>query len=110
MAQQHKRMEREKKTIEAMLRIYCGRQHGRGEQLCEDCGELLEYARARLDKCPFGEGKGPCAKCEVHCYKPAMRKRVREVMRYSGPRMMKRHPVLAVRHLLDGRRKFERKK
>jgi hypothetical protein len=26
------------------------------------------------------------------------------VMRYTGPRMMWRHPVLAVRHVLDGRR------
>jgi hypothetical protein len=34
-----------------------------------------------------------------------MRERVREVMRYSGPRMLTRHPVLAVAHLVDGRRK-----
>ena len=31
-------------------------------------------------------------------------RRVREMMRYAGPRMLWRHPVLAIRHLLDGRR------
>ncbi|MDI9444206.1 MAG: nitrous oxide-stimulated promoter family protein [Planctomycetota bacterium] len=34
-----------------------------------------------------------------------MRQRVKEVMQYAGPRMLLRHPVLAVRHLLDNRRK-----
>jgi hypothetical protein len=34
-----------------------------------------------------------------------MREKVRAVMRYSGPRMAGKHPVLAVRHLLDGLRK-----
>ena len=33
-----------------------------------------------------------------------MRERVRVVMRTAGPRMIWRHPVLAVRHVLDGRR------
>jgi hypothetical protein len=33
-----------------------------------------------------------------------MRDRVKEVMRFSGPRMLLRHPILAIRHLLDGRR------
>jgi hypothetical protein len=29
---------------------------------------------------------------------------MREVMIYSGPRMLKSHPVLAIRHLLDERK------
>ena len=45
------------------------------------------------------------ARCPVHCYRPGMREAVREVMRYAGPRMVVRHPVLALRHLLDGRRR-----
>jgi hypothetical protein len=31
-----------------------------------------------------------------------MREAVREVMRYAGPRMALRHPILAFLHLLDG--------
>jgi hypothetical protein len=29
---------------------------------------------------------------------------MRTVMRYAGPRMLWRHPLLAVAHLIDGRR------
>ena len=35
----------------------------------------------------------------------APREFAREVMRYAGPRMMTRHPYLALMHLVDGRRK-----
>ena len=73
--------------------------------LCEECAALLEYARARLDRCPYGLDKPTCAKCTTHCYKPAMREQVRAVMRYAGPRMVKEHPLLAAAHLTDGRRK-----
>ncbi|MCU0373022.1 MAG: nitrous oxide-stimulated promoter family protein [Ignavibacteria bacterium] len=30
-----------------------------------------------------------------------MREKVKNVMRYSGPRMLLKHPYLAVRHLLN---------
>ncbi len=105
MGSVHPRMRRERRTIEAMIRLYCRHHHGGGRNLCPACAELLDYAFQRLDRCPFQEGKTTCAKCPVHCYKPSMREKVREVMRYSGPRMLWRHPVLALFHLLDGRRK-----
>lgn len=69
------------------------------------CKELLEYSRERLDKCPFGEGKTICTKCPVHCYRQEMRQKIRTVMRYSGPRMLYKHPVIAIQHLIDGWRK-----
>ena len=34
----------------------------------------------------------------------AMRARVKDVMRYAGPRMTWRHPLLALDHMLSGRR------
>ncbi len=96
-------LEQEKNTLRAMLEIYCrGNHKPTGSPLCADCTELWGYAEKRLDKCPFGPEKGPCSKCEVHCYKPDMRKRIQDVMRYSGPRMLKKHPVMAARHLLQG--------
>ena len=52
----------------------------------------------------FGDAKPTCANCLVHCYKAEMRTRAREMMRWSGPRMLIAHPVLAILHLLDGRR------
>lgn len=98
------RIAREKRTIRAMVGIYC-RAHHRGEEgPCGECRELLSYAECRLDRCPFGADKTTCAACPIHCYKPTMRQRVREVMRYAGPRMLLRHPVLAIMHWVDSRR------
>jgi hypothetical protein len=101
----HKFLEREYKTIEAMLELSCRERHDtkKGE-LCPACQELLTYAKARLDKCPYREKKPTCGRCPIHCYKPVMRVRIRDVMRYAGPRMLRRHPILALRHLLDGRK------
>jgi predicted amidophosphoribosyltransferase len=97
-------MTREHRTVEAMIGLYCHDLHGTPSGLCDDCEALRAYARERLEKCPFQEGKTTCAKCPVHCYKLDMRERVRAVMRYAGPRMLYRHPIMALQHLLDGRR------
>ena len=59
---------------------------------------MLIYATARLDRCKFGDGKTKCHKCPVHCYRPDMREKIREVMRFSGPRMMFYHPFEALRY------------
>jgi hypothetical protein len=100
-----KRLDRERRTIDAMVRIYCRYHHGTRGELCRECADLHEYALLRLDRCRYQDGKPTCANCPVHCYRPDMRERVREVMRYSGPRMLLRHPYLALAHLRDGRRK-----
>ena len=100
----HPRMERERRTVEAMIEIYCHQIHGTGNSLCPSCEALADYARQRLRKCPFQEGKTTCAKCPVHCYKPDARQEIRAVMRYAGPRMLHRHPRMALWHLIDGRR------
>jgi hypothetical protein len=98
------RISREKRTIEAMISIYCCGTHG-SARLCPECRELALYYMKRLDACPFKELKPICFKCQTHCYKPEMRGRLRDVMVYSGPRIAYRHPTLALMHLLDGRRK-----
>lgn len=94
-----KRIDREKKTVELMIRLYC-RKKEKNTVLCPACEELLHYARARLERCPFGEKKTSCKHCTVHCYKPAMRKRMQQVMRFSGPRMLLYAPWQALLHLL----------
>lgn len=95
-----RRITREKQIVEQMIRLYCRRKEG-NKELCPDCRALLEYARMRLDRCPFGNDKSTCRLCTVHCYKPEMKKRMQEIMRYAGPRMMLYHPLAAVRHLMD---------
>ena len=94
---------RELKTIEIMVRMYCHHHHG-GTPLCADCSALFDYAQRRLQRCVFGDAKPNCAKCVVHCYSAAMREKIRIVMRWAGPRMLLRHPVLGVLHLLADRR------
>ena len=103
MKNKNPRISREIKTVAVMITIYCHKHHS-ADELCPECEVLLEYARKMLDKCPFGEGKTTCARCPVHCYRPEMRQKIRVVMRYSGPRMIYKHPLMAIRHLMDGRR------
>ncbi len=92
-------MEKEKNTVTAMIELYCRKNHNLSE-LCENCDELNSYAMKKLETCPHGVDKTACSKCVTHCYKPEMRERIRVVMRFSGPRMLLNHPVMAVEHLL----------
>ena len=98
------RIRREQRTIDAMIRIYCSDHHCGDRIPCADCGALLDYARRRLEICPFQDAKPACNHCTVHCYSAKMKERVKAVMRYSGPRMLLRHPWLAILHLIDTRR------
>ena len=104
LSRSNRRLARERRTIEAMMQIYCADKHGAAAGLCGECAGLFAYAEQRLQKCPYGQDKPICANCPIHCYQPRLRERVKEVMRYAGPRMMRRHPILATLHLLEGRR------
>ncbi len=94
-------MKNEYQTIEAMVRLYCcGRHEASPGGLCPACRDLLAYAAARLERCPYSRNKPACSDCPTHCYKPLEREQIRKVMRYAGPRMMRSHPLLALGHLL----------
>ena len=97
------RRARELKTIESMVRMYC-RHHHQHTAPCPECTELSDYARRRLERCVFGDAKPTCANCAVHCYSAERREQVRVMMRWAGPRMLWRHPILAIGHVLAGRR------
>jgi hypothetical protein len=115
------RLGREQKTMRHMVALYCRDHHRSGHQPgrqsgnqagsdtavapCAECKDFLAYAARRLQKCPYGVDKPTCANCPIHCYKREPREFARTVMRYSGPRMMWRHPWLALMHLVDGRRR-----
>ena len=97
-----KRLNREKETVQKMIALYCYKNnHAAKDALCDDCQELLDYAIHRIDHCPYGVEKPTYAKCPIHCYRPEMRDRIRQVMRFSGPRMLIYHPRLAMYHLVD---------
>ncbi|MBT8087004.1 MAG: nitrous oxide-stimulated promoter family protein [Gammaproteobacteria bacterium] len=103
---EEKHVARELLTITKMVGIYCSAHHdGSADSLCESCTEFMDYATLRLQKCPYGDDKPTCSNCPIHCYKPARRTQAKTIMRYAGPRMLLRHPVLAIAHKLDGFRK-----
>ncbi len=93
------------RTVLFMIQLYCKGKHKNRlalknpEKLCDECKSLAQYVRERVEKCPFMETKTFCSACRVHCYKAEMRQKIREVMRFSGPRMLFYHPALAVRHV-----------
>lgn len=109
------RILRERRTIEKMVQMYCQKHHDQEESqkqanqfiegnssLCPTCQKFLNYAMLRLDKCPFQDQKPTCAKCTVHCYKPDLREQAKQIMRFAGPRLLWKYPLLSILHLLDG--------
>ena len=100
------RIARELRTITAMVKIYCHKNHDYHKgAVCQSCAEFLEYAQKRLARCPFKEHKPTCGNCTIHCYKKEMQIRARKIMRYAGPKMIWHHPSMALYHLLDSRKK-----
>lgn len=112
---------REAQMVSQMIALWCrGHHHGghgsrqagsadestrvklglRTVTLCPECAELQAYAVARIKHCPHMVTKTFCSACPSHCYRPAMRERIREVMRWSGPRMVIYRPITAVRHAI----------
>ncbi|MDP2401194.1 MAG: nitrous oxide-stimulated promoter family protein [Actinomycetota bacterium] len=72
--------------------------------VCEECADLLRYAEDRRARCPK-DPKPFCSHCDTHCYRPAMREQMREVMKYSGPRSIVRgHAIDSIRHLVESRK------
>ncbi len=99
------RMHREAQTIKVMVGIYCQHHHGSVVSECNECSEIQNYALDRLHYCPYQEGKTSCRNCPIHCYKPSMKDEVKKVMRFAGPRMALKHPILTLFHFIDDRRR-----
>ena len=122
MAGARGKLEREKRIVVEMIALFCRANHDHADgrvprvrtrggdvdgvidTLCPSCAELARYACERSDRCPYQDTKTFCVNCSTHCYRPAMRERILEVMRYSGPRMARHRPVAALRHLVAQKR------
>ncbi|MCJ8341825.1 MAG: nitrous oxide-stimulated promoter family protein [Cetobacterium sp.] len=95
-----RRIDKEKEVITLMINLYCKKKHGNLDNaLCSECRSLEEYAHKRLTYCKFGNKKSSCKKCPIHCYKKDMREKVKEVMKFSGPRILIYNPLEYIRHL-----------
>lgn len=91
--------EKEKMVIGCMIEIYCSKNHTHKKTLCTECEEIKQYAYKRISCCPVMGEKTFCSNCKIHCYKPDMREKIKEIMRFSGPRMLFVHPLMALRHV-----------
>ena len=86
------RIDKEKEIITLMIKLYCKKKHGSSNgELCNECRELEEYAYKRLTYCKFGNEKSSCKKCP--------REKVKEVMKFSGPRILIYNPKEYIRHI-----------
>lgn len=103
--------EKQSEVVDLMIRLYCHKKHGtKKKEVCSECQELMDYCHFRLSKCPFMKaGNKPfCSNCRIHCYDKEHREKIRQVMRFSGPRMIFYHPILACRHVIESKKEKKR--
>ena len=96
---------RDFKVLVDFIRVYCESRHG-GEadaplpeelgetfgkevRLCPGCRALLDYALLKRRNCPL-DPKPSCKNCRIHCYSKEYRAMIREIMAFSGRKMVMR--------------------
>jgi hypothetical protein len=89
------------KVIISFVRVYCRAKHdaqagvaiedldGKETRLCRDCAALVAYALEKRRKCPL-DPKPSCKHCHIHCYSKDYRAKIKEIMAFSGRRMIMR--------------------
>lgn len=111
-------LKRDLKTLALFIDLYCRYRHrgserrevelkthdvpsivGRDVVLCPECRKLLAHAFVKRSTCPM-DPKPMCKHCPEHCYHPRYRAAIREVMRYSGRRLVMSGRLDYLFHLL----------
>jgi hypothetical protein len=90
---------RHEKQAETALPPDLAQMFRNGLCLCPDCRELIEYALDKRRKCPL-DPKPSCKHCHIHCYSREYRARIREIMAFSGRRMIMRGRIDYLWHYL----------
>lgn len=102
MKRTHDQIDKDRRTLEAIGRIYCSAHHAHESKddagLCPACRETVDTTLARTVACPYGH-EGNCQDCDIHCQRGDAQRRVREMMRYAAPRMAFRHPLMTAEYL-----------
>lgn len=88
----------ELQLVQVMIRLY----YKKHEAVDISEERMLAYVEKRLLFCRFGEQKTTCQRCPVHCYQPRYRQQMKQIMRYAGPRMLVRHPLVTIKHAYRG--------
>lgn len=83
----HNHESKEKKEINAsgVVGEYIKNMH---LMVCSDCKKLLLHSSGKRISCPY-DPKPSCKKCETHCYGKGYRKKIKEVMKFSGIHLIK---------------------
>lgn len=89
-----KKRQREIEVVTLMIHLYCRHHDDIDEK------ELCSYATQRIQRCPVMKDKTFCSQCKIHCYEKSKQEQIKKVMRYSGPRMLFYHPIMAIKHAL----------
>lgn len=96
-----KQQKKDIRLIGKFVEVYCAGRHGAVERapfllpeglgerrVCSECTAFMEYAVTKRIKCPLEAEKPSCKHCRIHCYGKAQREKVREIMSYSGRKLM----------------------
>ncbi len=113
-----KKLRHDLRVLATFIRIYCDALHrdvarepvtlrtcnieaicGGSVRLCAECRKLLQHAFVKRMACPL-DPKPACKHCPTHCYVPAYRARIREVMRFAGRRLVRSGRLDYLWHLL----------
>ena len=113
------KLRRDLQTLVRFVTFYCDRKHRdvdkanlqlrgldvaglsrRPVALCPQCSKLLAHALVKRGRCPLAP-KPACKKCPQHCYAPPYRAAIREVMKFTGPRLILAGRLHYLAHLLS---------
>lgn len=97
----NKQQSKDIRLIGKFVEVYCAAKHGSAPHapaalpaglgactLCPDCAAFLEYAISKRLNCPLEAEKPSCKRCRIHCYDKPRREKIREIMSYSGRKLM----------------------
>ncbi len=106
------------RTLVRFVEVYCHHRHreagmcvvdskvvdlqtlaGHAVTLCPECAKLLNHALVKRSICPM-QPKPACKHCPRHCYHPTYRQQIKEVMKYSGRRLVLSGRLDLLWHLL----------
>ena len=97
-----KRKKIEVKILQKMITLYYNA--NKDSLSISECLAFKEYTIKKIMRCPLGDEKTSCAKCRIQCYNEPERSMIQKVMRYSGPRILFRSPVLTLVYLFNRKR------
>lgn len=92
------------KVLARFIQVYCHAHHDRqscgdvelprelqrgkrSDTVCRECAALLEHGIKKRSLCPL-DPKPTCKKCHIHCYGKEYRQKIREIMAFSGRKLL----------------------